>query len=92
MNNKLGQPVKNKNKVPQRLWRKFSNHGKKVFNNVFHSMRPSLQWSFKHPDAAIESRLHWDTTRYNAAVSAAWAADGNRPIDKVENVKKKRRV
>lgn len=93
MNTKLGQPVKNKNKVPTVLWRKFSNHAKKVFNDVYYSMRPSMQGSLKHPEATMESKEHWGTLRWNASVLAAWAADGEGRIKKVVNVKKgKKRV
>lgn len=90
----LGQPVKNKNKVPQKLWRKFSNHAKKVFNDVYYSMRPSMQAMLKHPGALIDTKEHWETIRWNASVVAAWAADGVGRIDAVKDVKvrKKRHV
>lgn len=87
----LGQPVKNKHKVPKKMWNKWSNHAKKVFNDMYYSLRPSMQWAFKHPDAVIEKKEHWGTTRWNVAFEAACnATDGTR-LGKVVIVKSKAR-
>lgn len=84
INPKLGQPVKNKFGVPKRQWDKWHNLARRVFNNVYTSMRPSMQWSFLHPDAALMSKAHWQTTRWNAAWTAARAANGGGYMKGVE--------
>lgn len=70
-NPNLGQPVKNKNKVPMVQWRKWSNHAKRIFNDVYYSMRPSMQHLITHPQALPMDKKHWHTLRYNAAWLAA---------------------
>lgn len=80
-NHNLGQPVKNRFKVPLKQWSKWSNHAKKVFNQLYQAMRPSLQWAFLHPDAHPSSKAHWDTVRWNSAWTAADIANGDRPKD-----------
>jgi hypothetical protein len=77
VNPNLGKPVSNKHKVPKHHWAKWSNHARRVFNRMMHSLRPSMQFAFLHPDATAASRAHWATTRWNAAWMAASAADGN---------------
>ncbi len=72
----MGRPVANKHKMPLKMWRKLSNHAKRVFNTVMENMRPSLQWQFLHPRTTAIPKDQWQTTRFNAAVTAAWAADG----------------
>lgn len=72
-NPNLGQPVKNKNKVPVVQWRKWSNHAKRIFNDVFYSMRPSMQRTLNHPEAFAMPKEHWATLRWNAAWLAASA-------------------
>jgi len=72
----IGRPVVNKHKVPTRQWTKWSNHARKVFNNVYQSMRPTMQFAYTHPMAAPVPKKHWDTTRWNAAWTAADSADG----------------
>lgn len=72
-NPKLGHPVTNKNKVPVVQWRKWTNHAKKVFNDMYHAMRPSMQGTITHPEMFPLQKEHWQTLRWNAA----WlAADG----------------
>lgn len=76
MNQKLGQPVKNKHKVPVKMWNKWSNHARRVFNDMYYSLRPTMQFTFLHPDALPASKEHWGTTRWNVAWTAANAAHG----------------
>lgn len=72
----MGRPVSNKHKVPKKMWNKWSNHAKRVFNTVMENMRPSLQWQFLHPKTTPVPKEQWNTTRWNAACAAAFAADG----------------
>ena len=76
MNQNLGQPVKNKHKVPLKTWNKWSNLARRVFNDMMYSLRPSMQFAFLHPDALPASKEHWGTTRWNAAWTAAEAVKG----------------
>jgi hypothetical protein len=72
-NPNLGQPVKNKHKVPVKQWNKWSNLARRVFNDMYYSLRPSMQFAFLHPDAKASPLEHWQTTRWNVAWSAAEA-------------------
>lgn len=83
MTKNMGRPVINKNKVPKEQWDLWSNHARKVFNTVYHSMRPSMQFAFVHPQAAPIFKKHWETTRWNAAWEAAEAADDRGPLKNV---------
>lgn len=83
----IGRPVTNRHKVPLKQWRKWSNHAKKVFNDVMYQMRPKMQWVFLHPDAKAMPKEHWQTTRWNAAWVAACAANGDPPYTKIVTVK-----
>lgn len=76
-NPNLGQPVKNKYHVPKKQWDKWHNLARRVFNRVYEEMRPSQQWVFVHPDAILMRREYWQTTRWNAAWTAAHAANGD---------------
>lgn len=67
----------NRYKVPEGQWRKWSKQARAVFNEVYRNMRSS-QWAFLHPDAELTKRTHWRTTAWNAAWTAASAADGVR--------------
>lgn len=67
----LGQPVKNKYGVTKRQWGKWSNHAKRIFNDVYYSLRHSMQRLVTHPDALPMPKEHWETLRYNAAYLAA---------------------
>lgn len=73
----MGRPVANKYKVPKTTWRTWNTEAQKVFNYVFYSMRPALQFAFLHPQAAPMAKRHWETTRYNAAYTAAEAVMKN---------------
>ena len=79
----IGRPVVNKHKVPKSQWDKWSNHARKVFNTMYHSMRPTMQFAFLHPEAAPLAKKHWETTRWNAAWEAACATDGRGPLKSV---------
>jgi hypothetical protein len=85
-NPNMGRPVHNKHKVSPKQWSKWSNLAKKVFNNMMESMRPSLQWAFLHPAASPLPKAQWNVTRYNAAVTAACAANGEGYLRGVVNV------
>lgn len=76
MSQNLGQPVKNKHKVPLKQWNKWSNHARRVFNTMMYSLRPSIQHIFLHPDAPVAKKEHWNTTRWNVAWTAAEAVKG----------------
>jgi len=77
-NPNLGQPVKNKHKVPKKQWDKWSNLARRVFNDMMYSMRPSMQFAFHHPSTLPLAKEQWQTTRWNAAWSAAEAVKGFR--------------
>lgn len=70
----MGRPVGNKYKVPKRVWSKWSNHAKGVFNITYHSLRS--QNIMTAPHALPMPAKHWNTIRWNAAWLAACAADG----------------
>jgi hypothetical protein len=87
----MGRPVANRNKVPQKMWRRWSNHARRVFNTVMMNMRPSLQWQFLHPQTTAVPKEQWNTTRWNAACIAASAADGlGKLVDKAKKKAKRR--
>lgn len=75
MASKMGRPVSNKHKVPQVTWRRWSNEARRIFNYVMHAMRPSCQWIFMHPKAALLAKAEWQTVRWNAAWMAAEGVD-----------------
>jgi hypothetical protein len=70
-NPRLGQPVKNKHKVPQKMWTRWSNHAKGVFNGVMEDMRLTMQFVYLHPDCPPLHKEHWHTVRRNASFVAA---------------------
>lgn len=88
MNQNLGQPVKNKHKVPKKQWNKWSNHARRVFNDMYYSLRPSMQFAFLHPDCPPMKKEHWATTRWNASWEAAQAANGEGRLDRGTTVKR----
>lgn len=75
VNPKLGHPVVNKNKVSKKQWSKWSNHAKRVFNDVYHAMRS--QTTVTHPAMYAVHRDHWHTIQWNSAWLAADAANKN---------------
>jgi hypothetical protein len=72
----MGRPVVNRYSVPKKMWDRWTNLGKKTFNGVYDAMRPSMQFAFVHPEAPAVLRAYWQTTRWNAAVQAAFTASG----------------
>lgn len=74
-NQNLGRKVGNKNKVQKSQWKKWSNHAQRIFNDVYHAMRPSMQTTLTHPMAPVLTRDYWHTLRWNAAWLAADAAN-----------------
>ena len=74
-NPKMGQPVKNKHKVPVKMWGMWSNHAKGVFNGSMEDMRHTMQFVFLHPDCPPMHKEHWATVRWNASVMAASRAN-----------------
>lgn len=71
----MGRPVRNKHNVPAKQWNRWSNQAKRVFNYMYHAMRPRSQWSFQHPKALPMAKDHWEIIRWNVAWTAANAAD-----------------
>ena len=84
MSKVMGRPVVNKHKVPAKQWDSWSNHARKVFNTMYHSLRPSMQFAFIHPEVSPMAKKHWETTRWNAAWEAASVTDGRGPLKHVE--------
>ena len=69
--------VANRHKVSQSQWRKWNTLARKVFNEVYGTMKRN-QSLFLHPrQSKAESKL-WNTTAWNAAWTAADAIRGNR--------------
>jgi hypothetical protein len=60
--------------VPVKQWNKWSPAARQVFNDV-HSSMSRNQHFFIHPKQEKASRSHWKTTAWNAAWTAASAAD-----------------
>lgn len=75
-NANMGRPVGNKFKVPSKQWKKWSNHARKVFNEMMKSATPHKQWMFLHPQQPTLPAKHWATTQWNFAWIAAGIADG----------------
>jgi len=66
-----GHPVRNKYKVPKRMWNKWGSPARRMFNDMMYALRPRVQMLFLHPDATAAPRKHWETTRWNVAWIAA---------------------
>lgn len=66
--------------VPGRQWCKWGPRARGVFNLVYSTIR-SNQQLFIHPKAAKQTREHWGTVAWNAAWTAAGAANGDLPDD-----------
>lgn len=69
----MAKAITNRHKVPAKQWKRWSDHARHVFNAVFAGMAD--QPLFLHPKATPAKREHWKTTRWNAAWTAADAAD-----------------
>ncbi len=79
----MGRPVVNKFKVPKKQWDRWGNPARKVFNTLYHSMRPTMQFAFIHPKAVPHSKPHWNTTRWNCAWEAAEIVEGRGSLRRV---------
>jgi hypothetical protein len=76
-NPNMGRPVTNRYAVPKAQWNKWSNAARRMFNRMYHAMRPTRQFVFIHPAAFPTTKEHWDTTRWNVAWEAACHVDGD---------------
>lgn len=92
MNQNLGQPVKNKHKVPKKQWNRWSNFAQRMFNDVMYAMRPSMQSVLIHPGSMVMGLEHWKVLRWNAAWLAADAANDKKrkPCNRKNRNAKKR--
>ncbi len=88
-NPNLGRKVGNKHKVQKKQWAKWTNHARRVFNDVYMSFRHSMQPMLVHPEQPLMSRVMWSTLRWNAAWLAAEAAQGKGHVSKVIEVKRR---
>ncbi len=59
----------NRYKVQKKTWRKWTVDGQRIFNEMYSLFK--RQSHVNHPDAAKIPAEHWETTRWNAAWSAA---------------------
>lgn len=64
---------RNKFGVPKKMWNRWTESGREVFNLVYESMVTN-QNVYIHPKSSIRPRDHWATTCWNAAWTAADAA------------------
>lgn len=69
--------VANKHKVSQNQWRKWNTLARKVFNEVYSTMKRN-QPLFLHPKQSKTEPKLWNTTAWNAAWIAADAIKGNK--------------
>ncbi len=76
-NKNLGRKVGNKHKVPKKQWNKWSNHAKRVFNDVYMALRISKQPLLIGPFAPLRPVREWQVLRWNVAWEAADAANAN---------------
>jgi len=82
---RMGRPVTNKYNVPKKTWDKWSNHARKVFNDMFHATRPRNQWVFLPPNAAPLPKTAWQIVQWNMSWTAAQIAD-KAPYTHIVNV------
>jgi hypothetical protein len=83
----MSPQVLNVHKVPQKQWRKWSYHAKRVFNELFSAMSRN-QWTFTHPKAEERPATQWNTTAWNAAWLAADAVDEEPTYKEVVTLKR----
>jgi hypothetical protein len=81
----MGRPVKNKYGVPKKQWEKWSNHARKVFNDMFVSLRPRNQFVYLPPDSPLLPKTSWEVLQWNVSWMAAASAD-NSPYTKIQDV------
>ena len=70
--------VPNRNKVPLKQWKRWSEHARGVFNSLYETMMGDSS-IFLHPKAPTPRPFHWKTTCWNASWIAADAADAAPP-------------
>jgi hypothetical protein len=74
--------MKNKYKVPVKLWKSFSTpFGKQVFNLVYYNTIGD-QKNMTHPKMKPLTTEQWQTICWNIACTAAWAYDSARQNEK----------
>ena len=77
--------IKNKHKVPVKLWKKFKTPAsKKLYNDLMDQMLPNQQFTI-HPKTPKIPAAQWGTICHNAACYAAWALEGDK-LKKGDNV------
>lgn len=89
-NSNMGQPVKNKHKVPKKVWNNWTNLGRRVFNDMMYELRPSMALTVSHPDAPPMPKAHWEVLRHNAAWLAADTLRVREPKRKRKVARKKK--
>ncbi len=62
----------NPHKVPRAQWRKWNGPARATFNEIYALVKQN-QGLFTHPKAAQVPDVHWNTTAWNVAFSAACA-------------------
>lgn len=67
--------IDNRYKVSQRMWRKWSQQARIVFNEVFRSMT-TAPWAFQATGHDAPPKRTWRVTAWNCAWIAADAVDG----------------
>ena len=71
----MGRPVANKHRVAKKEWRKWSEHARRVFNDLYGELPPKSQWKVVSPYATLVPETHWQVLRWNVAWLAAEAAN-----------------
>lgn len=72
--------TKNRFKVPAKIWRKWTEVGRKAFNELYLSMAD--QRVYTHPKAPQLPPKQWKTTAWNAAwMAASLVSEGSRARD-----------
>ncbi len=83
----------NSHRVPVKSWRKWTEHGRTVFNDTYEIYRNN-QRLITHPKADPVPPRHWKTIAWNMAWLAADAASSApaRPGDRCDDITKSGRV
>jgi hypothetical protein len=68
-------PTPNSNLVSRKQWKKWSEPSRYVFNEMYETMIQSQKLFNSHPKAKKMEDEHWVTVAWNAAWTAADAAD-----------------
>jgi hypothetical protein len=70
---KVKATIRNANLVPKAQWRKWGPEARHVFNEVYATMAHNVRL-FMHPKQKPPTVEHWQTSAWNAAWTAADAA------------------